>query len=172
MRDNGSICKATIDGTDFAIQEPSPFDPNWYSHKFHGPGVRYEVGVCIQTGWIVWVNGPFPCGTTDLQIARSWLIEELDDGEKYLADGGYNDGGQYSETPNGLNNPDQRMKATARARHETANSRFKEFGILAQTYRHTLHRHGTVFKAVANIVQLAIVLERPLFDVEYNDRLV
>ena len=94
----------------------------------------------------------------------------LDDGEKYLADGGYNDGGQYSETPNGLNNPDQRRKATARARHETAYSRFKEFCILAQTYRHTLHRHGTVFKAVANIVQWAIILERPLFDVEYNDR--
>ena len=94
----------------------------------------------------------------------------FDDGEKYLADGGYHDDGQFSETPIGLNNPDQRMKATARARHETANSRFKEFGILAQTYRHTLHRQGTVFKAVANIVQSAIVLERPLFDVEYNDR--
>lgn len=61
----------------------------------------------------------------DLQIARSWLIFELDDNEKYLADGGYRDGQQYSETPNGLNNDDQRMKAAARARHETANRRFK-----------------------------------------------
>jgi hypothetical protein len=171
VRDNGSECKVTIDGTDFRINEPSPFDPKWYSHKFRGAGVRYEVGVGIQTGWIVWVNGPFPCGTTDLQISRSWLIEELDDGEKFLADGGYNDGGQYSETPNGLNNDDQRMKAAARARHETVNSRFKEFAILSQRYRHNLMRHGTVFMAVANITQLAIVSDRPLFSIQYNDRL-
>ena len=52
----------SIDGTDCRIQEPTPFDPLWYSHKFNGPGVRYEVGICIQTGWIVWVHGPFPAG--------------------------------------------------------------------------------------------------------------
>lgn len=170
MPENESTCKVTIDGTDFQINEPQPFNPKWYSHKFHGPCVHYEVGICIQTGWIVWVNGPFPCGTTDLQIARSWLIYELDAGEKYLAEGGYNDGGQFSETPNGLKNHDQKMKTLARARHETVNSRFKQFGILSQRFRHRLNRHGTVFMAVANITQLAITLDQPLFNVEYNDR--
>ena len=116
------------------------------------------------------MNGPFPCGTNDLQIAHSWLIFELDDDEKYLADGGYSDGRQYSETPNGLNNDDQRMKATARARHETANRRFKQFGVLTQTYRHKLCRHGIVFQAVANVVQLAIMVDQPLFNIDYNDR--
>ena len=62
MADPGQRCKITVDGTDFRIQEPSPFDPKWYSHKFRGPGLRYEIGVCIKTGWIVWVNGPFPAG--------------------------------------------------------------------------------------------------------------
>lgn len=171
MGDNGSVCKVSIDGTDFRIREPSPFDPKWFSHKFHGPGVRYEVGVCIQTGWIVWTNGPFPCGEmNDLQIARSWLIFELDENEKYLADGGYRDGGQYSETPNGLNNDDQRMKAVVRARHETINNRFKQFGSLSQRYRHKLHHHGTVFRAVAAVVQLGIMSNsQPVFSVDYND---
>jgi len=52
----------TVDGTDCMIEEPVPFSPKWYSHKFHGPGVRYKIGAGVQTGWIVWVNGPFPCG--------------------------------------------------------------------------------------------------------------
>ena len=37
------------DGTDFSIYEPSPFQQIWYSHKFKGPGIRYEVGVTIET---------------------------------------------------------------------------------------------------------------------------
>jgi hypothetical protein len=52
----------TVDGTDFKIQEPSPFSRTWYSHKFKGPGFRYKVAVGIQTGDIVWTHGPFACG--------------------------------------------------------------------------------------------------------------
>ena len=38
-------CWISLDGTDFRIQEPTPFDPKWFSHKFKGPGLRYEIGV-------------------------------------------------------------------------------------------------------------------------------
>ena len=79
----------SLDGTDFHIQEHTPFDPKWFSHKFKGPGVWYEVGICLQTWWIAWWNGAFHCGSLGWQ----WLIDELDDkvGEVVLADGGYND---------------------------------------------------------------------------------
>ena len=61
----------SIDGTNFRIYEPSPFSPKWFSHKFHGPGLRYEVGIAIRTGWIVWINGPYPPGDwPDVRIAR------------------------------------------------------------------------------------------------------
>jgi hypothetical protein len=39
MRDNGSKCHVSVDGTDFRIHEPSPFSPRWYSHKFKGAGL-------------------------------------------------------------------------------------------------------------------------------------
>jgi len=52
-----------VHGMDFRISEPKPFNSKWYSHKFKGPGVRYNAGVFIQMGWIVWVNGPFLCGS-------------------------------------------------------------------------------------------------------------
>ncbi len=168
--DNGSTCKITLDGTDCPIQEPIPFNPKWFSHKFKSAGVRYEVGLCIQTGWIVWVNGPFPCGRyPDLRIAREKIMSKISPGEKILADGGYRDGQVIMETPTGLNNSDQRMKQLARARHETVNCRFKIFSILRKLYRHKLNTHVSVFHSIATITQLAIEAGEPLFQLEYYD---
>jgi len=86
---NGSRCLITIDGTDFMINEPFPFEPGYYSHKFHRAGLRYELGVSIQSGDIVWLNGPFPCGRfADQKIAKDEGLEDaMDAGERYLCDG-------------------------------------------------------------------------------------
>ena len=76
------MCKVTVDGTDFRILEPSPFSKKWYSHKFRGPGLRYEVAVGIQSGHIVWTNGPFPAGVPDIVIFRYSLKNKLVEGER------------------------------------------------------------------------------------------
>ena len=52
----GNEIRISIDGTDCPIQEPSPFSPKWFIHKFKGPDIRYELGVAIN-GNIVWVYG-------------------------------------------------------------------------------------------------------------------
>ena len=82
----------TVDGTDFRIQEPQPFDTKWYSHKFKAATLWYETAVCIQTEWIVWTAGPFPAGDfsdfNDLEIYRSYLKDMLADGESVEADEG------------------------------------------------------------------------------------
>ena len=51
----------SVDGTDGAIYEPTPISPSWFSHKFRAAGVRYEIGVSVEKGDIVWLHGPFPC---------------------------------------------------------------------------------------------------------------
>jgi DDE superfamily endonuclease len=159
----------SVDGTDFTIREPTPFSPRWFSHKTNGPGVRYEIAIAIQTGEPVWINGPFPCGTwTDLRIARYALVDALDPGEYYLADGGYRDGNQYSQTPTGRHDFSDRQKATVRARHETYNKRLKDWGALRCAFRHALDSHSKIFRAIANVVQVTIMNGEPLFDVEYH----
>jgi hypothetical protein len=105
----------------------------------------------------------------DLKIARDSLIHFLDDGEYYCVDGGYADGNQWSDTPNGLHDYEQQTKALARARHETVNCRFKVFGCLSQQYRNNLDLHGTIFRAVASIVQITLLFDHPLFSIEYNE---
>eukprot|EP00977_Amphora_coffeiformis_P003568 scaffold697_cov104-Amphora_coffeaeformis.AAC.2 len=121
--DNGSLCKISVDGTNFQIQEPTPFNRKWFSEKYNGPALRYEIGICIQTGWIVWVNGPFPGGSwPDQRIAKEFLFHNLQNGEEVLADRGYSGHfvhkpGQHWQIP-GM----ERQKATVRARHEVINS--------------------------------------------------
>ena len=145
-----------------------PFSPTWFLHKFKGPGVRYEVGVCIKTGWIVWVNGPFPCGMwPDVKIVKHALIHEMDYGEKFIADGGYRSGGIFSLTPDGLNNNHQCMQSVVRACHEVINRRLKQWGILGQVFRHPLDHHHKAFYAVVNITQIVIEEESTPFDVHY-----
>ena len=98
----------SIDGTDFRICEPSPFSAKWYSHKFHGPGLRYELGICIRTGDIVWAYGGLPCGEwSDLRLTRDAFVLGLRPGEKAIADRVYRDP-NYFDIPNGEN--DQKKK--------------------------------------------------------------
>ena len=93
----------------------------------------------------------------------------VDRSEKILADGSYKDNNQYFETPSGLNNATEQMKAHARARHETCNRCFKQFGALSQWFGHPRKKHGIVFTVVAQVTQLAIMYDQPLFDVEYSE---
>ena len=172
MESNGSICKVTVDGTDFLIDEPTPWSSKWCSHKFKHAGLRYEIGICIQTGWIVWVNGPYPAGQwPDLSISRDGLNQALKDGELFVADGGYRDSHGWSTTPSGYNTRQSYMYAVARARHETVNRYFKVFGAFKNRWRHHRKKHGTAFYAAANIVQARIQLEPSIFQVDYQDSL-
>jgi hypothetical protein len=83
LTDRFELCKArnyafmTIDGTDMPINETYPFDPALYSYKLNGPGLRYEIAVCIATGQIVWINGPYkPARWVDITIFRHKLMWE------------------------------------------------------------------------------------------------
>jgi hypothetical protein len=66
------------------------------------------LGIAIQIGWLVWLNGPFPpCYLPDGKIAKEkGLVAALGPMEKFLGDGVYKQAGPKAETPTGHNNPD------------------------------------------------------------------
>ena len=113
INSRGKTCLVSVDGTDCPINDPKPFNSKWYSHKFKRAGVRYEVAVCIQTGDIVWVNGPYPCGRwPDISIFRDKLKWKLAAGEKVEADRGYRGEKQYIRTPDSaVSQEDKRASA-------------------------------------------------------------
>lgn len=139
----------------------------WYSHKFNGPGVAYEVAVHVRADKIVWISGTFKAGVSDLSIFRqeNGLKEKIPIGKKLIADNGYIGEAQLS-TPNAFDSVAVKLfKQRARARHENVNGRLKRFNILSQPFRHEVDKHGVVFTAVCVLTQYALDNGSPLFDV-------
>ena len=164
--DIGNECLVSVDGTDFQIYQWKPFWKGWFSHKFKGPGVRYEVGVCIRTGSIVWFNGPFPCGKwPDINTFRQGMKHCLRTGEKVQADLGHRGEALLIVTPDETSDTGRAVQA----RHETINKRFKQFAILHRVFRHDVRKHQVVFGAVAVITQLAIEHGEPLYQVDCRE---
>ncbi len=159
---DGQTCFCSLDGVDFPIEEPTPFSPKWFSHKFRGPGIRYEIGLNIRNGGMVWTHGGYPCGQyPDLTLAREAYTSSVNPGELTVADNGYNDAIYFiQKTARNFQN-----HGTIMARHETVNKRIKQFKILKHRYRHGLEKHPSVFHAVANLTQLMIENGHPLFSV-------
>jgi hypothetical protein len=87
------------------------------------------------------------------------------------ADNGYVGHADKIKCPDNTCNPKENlaMQAHVRSWHETLNERLKNWGILAQVYRHDIVAHGTVFHACAVVRQLSIANGEPLFEVEYGD---
>lgn len=159
---SGQTCFVSIDGVDFKIFEPQPFNPGYFSHKFRGPGLRYEIALNIRTGYIVWAHGGYPCGLySDLRLAREAFVLNLKKNEKAMADKGYKDASCFI-LPTPLN---KSQHSVIMARHETVNKRLKQFEILNQRFRHQLEKHPMIVQAVVNITQLMLQNGHPLFSV-------
>ena len=118
--DIGCECLVTVDGTDFAIDEPEPFDPKWNSHKFKRAALKYEVTVSIQDSDIVLINGPFPGSVNDLVIFQNGLKRLLGLLERVQADSGYID--PKCSVPTEFRDiNEKRQKGRVLARHENVN---------------------------------------------------
>jgi len=168
-------CLMSVDGTDFRIlQKGAARKGNAYaSHKYAGKSaLRYELGICIRTGHLVWIEGPYAAGEwNDIAIFNNCLASFLDPNERVEADNGYRGHEDKIKCPNNPSNHPENlaMQARVRSRHETFNGRLKNWGILSQVFRHDISLHGTVFHACAVITQLMVGHEEPLFAVEYSD---
>jgi hypothetical protein len=166
----------SVDGTDCPIPQQPLAPKSFYSHKFSGRGLRYELAVCIATGGIVPVVGPFPCGDwPDIEIFHYCLKGMLDIHERVEADDGYvgEDPGSIKVPGSVVHNHDERqlyIHGRVRCRHETANKRLKQFKCLDTVFCHNISFHGPCFRACAVLTQLAIRNGNPLFSIDdYTD---
>jgi len=169
--DDGRDCLLNVDGIDCPTtqqgQEPNAF----YSHKFDGPGLRYEVATDTHEGNICHLNGPFPPGDwPDLSIFRHELKEKLDEGERCNADDGY--GGEDPSTivsTRGIRFMEEPklkyLRQRLRNRHETCNERIKHFRVLKLQFHHPLYKHSACFRACAVFTQLSFTYDKKLFNV-------
>ena len=158
----------TVDGIDCSIYEPHRIpSTEWYSHKFNGPGLTYELGIAIYHNLLVWIRGPHRSGKgTDLTRFQepNGLKSKIPAGKKVIADEIYKD--PVCSLRNRLDTPEvKKLKRRARARHENFNGRLKNFKVLAERFRHGHAKHKSIFEAVCVITQYEIENGHPLFEV-------
>ena len=113
---------------------------SFYSFKFKKSGLRYEIGLCILTVDVVWINGPFEADDwVDLAIFRNSLKSNLEDGEIVEADDGYvGEAPEFVKCPASFTNPKETLFIQQRVlnRQEAVNKRMKNWRILKQVYHH------------------------------------
>lgn len=160
-----SKAKTTVDGVDMHIFEPFPFNTKWFSHKFRGPGWRYEIGVATCTSNIVWTNGPFQCGRiADLTIFQAGLKYKIPDNELVIADRGYRGEAKIQVKGSHPSGAVNRWIARALARHEKVNKHVKQWKIMDAPFRNKLDKHKIAFRSIIVMTQINITMEYPLFD--------
>ena len=166
--DGKTRCLMCVDGTDVPIYEPGDRSSIWWSHKFNGPGIRYEVATCIRTGDIVWFRGPFPCNMSDKAIFDLYLSTYLFPGEGVEADSGYTGRAQIFTPGVAKDRKTLKQKSQVRGRHENVNGRLKIFGVMKRWNNPDTAKHAVFAKCVAIIVQLSFSLGENLYAVNYE----
>lgn len=163
----GEKFKITVDGTHFLIEEVYNCDgtvnQGYWSHKFNGAGLAYEIALAIYSDNIVWVNGPYRAGMSDLKIFKEkGLVKLLSIAkERAVADGTYN---HWAASQRGHGSHDWKSaKNRFRARQETVNRRLKIFRCLQDRWRHDHELHGEVVRAICFLTQLSFQ-QNPLMD--------
>jgi hypothetical protein len=161
-------------------------DPHskWYSHKFNGPGVSFEVVADPIDGKIRWINGPQPASMHDLTFLRggtkqdkkeNWkrsaLYFHVPDNTKLVGDSAYEgQADKVSITKDAHNRATKALFARMKSMMETCFGRLKSFRILRETFRHgtgtadKLNKVKMVFEAAAVLVQYDCENGHPLFE--------
>jgi hypothetical protein len=84
------MISSAMDVTRTKIKAPSLNQRKYYSMKDHFYALEYEIAVSLKKPHIIiWFNGPYPGGTSDITIVRDSFCLNLDPGERALSDLGY-----------------------------------------------------------------------------------
>jgi hypothetical protein len=163
---------ATVDGVHFKVykmrQTPNK---NMKGSKLGGAAVGYELAISVWNGKLVWINGPFPAGETDIIVYKKpgGLQSKVPEGKRIIGDKIY-----VSQPEVSGRNPAHSKKLgkfieRSKARHETFNDRLKSFNILSTCFRSKtrdrLTKHKSVLTAICVALQYDIENGNPLFDI-------
>ena len=160
----------SVDGVHCPIWEPTHLtlskNTKFYSHKFKGPALDYEIGISLYENKVVWVNYPFKASKHDITIFRSALKAKIPKGKLVIADLGYRGEKKIIAVPNSHDVAEVRdFKGRARARQESFNKKIKNYKVLSEKFRHGVEKQQTCFQACVVLAQCQIENGSPLFDV-------
>ena len=153
----------SVDGTDCPINEPTPFNRNWMSHKFKGAAIKYEIGIDLD-GNYAWVSPPYRGSVHDSTIFKRALRNLVPDGCCVIVDSAYGiEDDKVAPVSEYDDAPVTDFKKRVKSRHETGNKRIKDFAITSTCFRHQLDFHSACFDAVVVLCQFNVENGENLF---------
>lgn len=137
-----------------------PYNKKDFSHKHGCAAYTYEVACAIWLNRCIWINGPYPAGTGDIQMFRmvdgngasiaqracsrfrinatNCLKAKIPAGKKGIADHGLRSEADKIAVSRSTDSAHLReFKGRVKARQETFNGRLKTFSILDSKFRHS-----------------------------------
>ncbi len=113
----------TVDGTDFHVPQKGTVTKGnaFASHKYgEKSALRYELGVSILGGDLVWIQSPNPTGKyTDIKIFNKVLLHFLDPGKRVETNEGYFGHPDKIKCPQNLGNPVEKWAMQGKGGHIT-----------------------------------------------------
>jgi hypothetical protein len=130
----------------------------------------YELAIAVYDSRLVWINGPFLAGTSDIDVFRkpNGLLSKIPKGKRVIADRSYSGEASICSSWNPMDSKElKEMKNRASAKHEVFNGRLKDFG-MDHRFRSnwdSLNKHKCVFEACCVLQQYDVEDGHPLFEV-------
>jgi hypothetical protein len=159
-----------IDGIECGLAKPAdPIEEHaWFSGKFGGNSVKYEVACSLSTDRIMWISGGISGAYHDTTLSRaSGLLNIIPEGELGLADAGYTGLDRrircvLRHEPDQYGRPSltkeeweyNRAVAALRIEVERVNGRLKRFQGLVHSRIRSRRSHRMVFYLLANFVNI------------------
>lgn len=159
-------CFTSLDTIDFKMSDKAltglrDSTDNYYSEVYKSQGIRYEVGIAVKTGDIVWKYGGLPCGSyPEINLANEAYIYAVKKDELTYANKKYHKS-KFFITPNHTNVKEHKK---IMQRHKNLKKKIKYFEILNKPYRHIIDKHHLCFHAIVNIIQITIKHDTPLIE--------
>ena len=168
--ENDTVYNFSVDGVHCSTMEKRK-NPTAkvYSHKFHGPGIAYEVGIAIFEERVLWIKGPFVASTHDATMFRSddGLHKDMPKQSMGIADSAYRKIPCITTHREGHSSEMRKFINRVRARHESFFKRLKDFNILKLKFRGSYdnhEEHRMYFEACCVLVQYDMENGHPLME--------
>ena len=155
----------SVDGTHAATNEPRNPNvrrhPKNFSYKHNIAGLNYLIVLSLWTQAIWYASAGDPASTHDMTAIQKEFVDMVPDGCRVVGDSAF--GGkteaekQIFSVENTLDCEEvKELKARAKSRHESINSRLKVYKCLRMKGRHGVDKHKKCFAACVVLIQYAI----------------
>ncbi len=155
----------TLDGLECLIQRPldNAIQRQYYSGKIRKHSIKYEIGIQLISGKIVWIAGGIPGSVHDLEMVRSCgLIPLLLSGEMVLSDRGYIGENCFMHPfkPAKIEEEIQFNSVIGSIRETVEHTigRLKIFQFTQQKWRHNIELHPIAFKVICHTLNIELEL--------------